>query len=60
LSAEAAFFDFFFFLLLLVDEAVWSSVELPWACAIAGTMHSAQNKHSSAAQVIAFDCDLLM
>jgi hypothetical protein len=53
-------FDFFFFLLLLVDEAVWSSVELPWACAIAGTMHSAQNKHSSAAQIIAFNCDLLM
>ncbi len=57
---EAAFFDFFFFLLLLVDEVVWSSVVLPWACAIAGTTDSANNTHSAAAQIIAFDCDLLM
>jgi hypothetical protein len=59
LSVESALFlDFFF--LLLVDEAVWSSVELPWACAIAGTTDSASNRHSAVAQVISLNCSLLM
>ena len=47
--ALVSFFDFF--LVLLVDDAVWSSVEPLWVCAIAGATPSPNSRHTPTATV---------
>jgi hypothetical protein len=47
--AVVSFFDFF--LVLLVDDAVWSSAEPLWVCAVAGAIPSPNSRHRPTATV---------